>query len=152
MLLPDAVSVPASAAALLDRFVRRGGGLFIAPGAKSSGEGLEALATLLPAQLGPLVEGEGAGLRLGPGVDSRAWKDFELAKVMVWRYHLLQPRPGASVLFSSASGYPLLAVGRRGDGHVALWGSTLDARQTNLPLKPPFAPWVRVVLDVIAAG
>ncbi len=150
VMLLDAASVPPAAAAQLDRFVRRGGGLFVAPGPRAGGEGLEGLAALLPASLGPIVDGEGAGVSPGPGVDARAWSGFELGKVNVMRYHLLSPRPGASVLFKSASGYPLLAVGKHGDGRVALWASTVDAAWTNLPLKPPFAPWIQAALDSLS--
>lgn len=150
VLLLDVQSVPAAAAAELDRFVRRGGGLFAAPGTKGGGESLQNLSATLPAQLGPLVEGEGAGLQLGSAADPRVWKGFELGKVAVARYHLLQPRPGAQVLFRSSSGYPLLAVGKRGDGRAAVWGSTLDASWTNLALKPPFAPWLQNVLEALS--
>jgi hypothetical protein len=150
VLLADVSQIPAGAAAELDRFVRRGGGLFVAPGSLAGGEALAPLAALLPAQLGPIVEGEGGGLRPGPAADARAWKGFELDKIALTRYHLLQLRAGSQALFRSASGYPLLAVGRRGDGRTALWAATLDATWTNLPLKPAFAPLLQAVLDAVS--
>jgi hypothetical protein len=146
----DAASVPREAEAKLDSFVRGGGGLLVVPGSKAGGEALAPLSALLPAQIGPLVEGEGGGIRPGPAADARAWRDYELDKVNLMRYHLLQLRPGSQAVFRSASGYPLLAVGKRGRGRAALWAATFDATWTNLPLKPPFAPFVQAALDAVS--
>lgn len=150
VVLADAAQIPPAAAAELDRFARRGGGLLVAPGSKAGGEALAPLASLLPAQVGPLVEGESGGLKPGSAADPRAWREFELDKIGLSRYHLLQLRGGAQALFRSASGYPLLAVGKRGDGRVALWAATLDATWTNLPLKPAFAPFIQAALDAVS--
>jgi len=150
VMLVDAASVPEPVAAALDRFVRRGGGLLVAPGPRAGAEALGPLAGMLPAGIGPLVDGEGAGMAAGPAGSPRAWSGFELGKVAVLRYLLLSPKAGSAVLFKTGSGYPLLVTGKHGEGRVALWASTLDAAWTNLPLKPPFAPWVQAALDSLS--
>lgn len=152
VILADFKDIPAGAASELDRFVRRGGGLWVIPGARTDAEALSPMNSWLPAQFGALVWGEGAGLKPGPQADLDFWKGFELGKVMVGRYYLLQVRPGAAVRFKSASGYPLLVTGSRGEGRVAVWASALDASWTNLALKPLFALWIQDILDGICPG
>ena len=146
VILADFLELPAGAAAELDRFVRRGGGLWVLPGGRSAGTGLEALGSSLCAQFGPVVSGEGAGIRPGPGAEP-LWKQFELERVAVRAYYLLQPRPGSEVWFRSASGYPLLVLGSRGAGRTAVWAAPLDTEWSNLALKPAFAPWVGAILS-----
>lgn len=147
VVLADARDVPAAQAALLERWVREGGGLWVLPSAGAEEGALKALDSWLPASFGPVVSGEDAGLKLGSAADPAAWKGFELEKVAFARYFLLQVRGGAKVLFKSAAGYPMLVSGERGRGRVAVWASSLDAGWTNIALKPAFAPLVQSVIE-----
>ena len=150
VILADFMELPAEAAAELDRFVRRGGGLWVVPGGRSPGKGLETLGPALGAQFGPAVSGEGAGIRPGPGADPELWKRFDLERVAVRAYYLLQAKPGSEVWFRSSSGYPLCVLASRGAGRTAVWASALDTSWSNLALKPVFAPWVAAILARLA--
>ncbi|OGR82331.1 MAG: hypothetical protein A3J74_04095, partial [Elusimicrobia bacterium RIFCSPHIGHO2_02_FULL_57_9] len=152
VILADFKDIPAPTASELDRFVRRGGGLWVIPGGRAGPEAMASLDPWLPAQFGSLVWGEGSGLKPGPQADPNLWKGFELGKVLVGRYYLLQVKPGSETRFKSSSGYPLLVTGKHGEGRIAVWASALDASWTNMALKPLFALWVQDILDSIAPG
>ncbi|MBI4374831.1 MAG: DUF4159 domain-containing protein [Elusimicrobia bacterium] len=145
IILADFKQVPPAAAAELDRFVKRGGSLWLLPGSQTTPESFDELQGL-PAQVGPPVSGE-QGIKPGPAADARLWSEFELGKVVVAKYFLLQVRPSSEVVFKSAGGYPLLVQGRRGEGQIAVWASPLDAGSSNLALKPAFAAWLQSGLD-----
>lgn len=139
--------VPAAAAARLERFVRAGGGLWVVPGAAAGEGALSSLASWLPAGFGPLVGGEGPGLKPASAAEAKALAGFDLDRVGFARYYLLSVRPGSQVWLRSASGYPLVVSGPHGRGRVVAAAFALDAGWTNLPVKPVFAPWVKAVLD-----
>ncbi|MBI3554581.1 MAG: DUF4159 domain-containing protein [Elusimicrobia bacterium] len=152
VVVSDFKDVAAPAAMLLERFVRRGGGLWVLPGGRTDPEGFDALGPWLPAQFGALVAGEGPGLKVGTLAETRLWKEFDLGKVALWRYYLLTARAGSTVAFKSKTGYPLLVLGAHGSGRIAVWASSLDVSWSNLAVKPVFAAWVRLILDDLSAS
>ncbi len=151
VILADFKAVAAPAAWQLERFVRGGGGLFILAGARVSATGFDAINPWLPGQYGALVNGEGPGIKPSAPQISKLWRGFDLDKIRVDRYYLLQARPGAAVDFKSATGYPLLVSGSHGQGRVALWASALDLSWSNLAVKPAFAAWVEAVMENLSA-
>lgn len=90
------------------------------------------------------------------------WSESDLfpeLKGLLWnRVHVDQvlagtPRPGAQVVVRSArTKTPLLTVLSRGQGRVALWGSTIDRDWTNLPAKPAFPVLVGVLLPWLSGS
>ena len=147
VVLADFKDVPAQAAAELDGFVRRGGGLWILPGSRGGAASFKAMDAWLPASVGePIVAWEAKGLH---NVHSN-FQDFDLGRVAVARYHKLAPKPGAKIWMTSFSGDPLLVVGSREKGKVVLWASALDTAWSNLALKPVFTAWVHAILREIA--
>ncbi|MFA6003511.1 MAG: DUF4159 domain-containing protein [Elusimicrobiota bacterium] len=147
----DFQSVPPAAAAAIELFVRRGGGLWILPGARTDEHSLGALADWAPARIGTDTE---AGFDRGFRVDKATgafqfWRDFELDKVAWGRRLGLVPRPGAVVWLQTASGQPLLVSGGHGEGRVAVWAVPLDAVSGNLPVKPVFAALVPAIMSLL---
>lgn len=140
--------LPAGLAADLEAFVRRGGGLLVVAGGRAEASGAAAL-PWLPARLGPLVSGEGAGIKVA---ESGPWRELDLDRLVVGRYYLLQTRPGAKTLVSSPSGYPLLVAGAVGAGRTLVWASGLDTAWTNLPVKPAFAPLLELAFGRATAA
>ncbi len=129
----------------LRSFVERGGGLWVLPGSRSSGQAWESIDSILPAGIGALVEGDPPGLKPGPAADPALSRGFDLSTVELGRYRLLTPRRGAEVWLRSSTGYPLLVLGGLGRGRVAVWAASLDARWSNLALKPVFPAWLETV-------
>jgi len=149
--LADFQSLPAPAAAALELFVRRGGGLWLMAGGRAAAADFAPLAAWLPARLGPAApSGAARGLRVEkPAEPFALWRDFELDKVAAARRLELKPRPGASVWLRAASGEPLLVSGAHGEGRVAVWAAALDAGSGNLPVKPVFAALVSASLALL---
>ncbi|HVE13637.1 MAG TPA: BatA and WFA domain-containing protein, partial [Elusimicrobiota bacterium] len=149
VILAGSGRLPPGAASALDRFVSRGGGLWVIPGPPSTDEGLRELAPLLPARLDRVREGllPSAGLTPGAAPERGAagafrWSDFELDRVSMQRAWSLDPAPGAAVWFRDGDGRALAAEGPRGAGRVLVWGGPLDLEWTNLGAKPAFAALV----------
>jgi uncharacterized membrane protein len=152
VLLTDFKEVPPAAAAELERFVRRGGGLWLLPGGRTAREGFASL-SWLPAEIGPAASGSDLSGLAPEAVrpEFKRWKGFELERVAIGRRHELTPRPGAEVLLRSTSGRPLLVSGLHGRGRTALWASSLDTGWSNLAVKPVFAAWVGAVLSLVCS-
>lgn len=151
VLLIDFKDIPPATAAELSLYVRSGAGLWVVPGPRTEPESLAPLSSILPGSFGPLVWGEGAGLKTGPQTEEGLFKQFDLNAVSLGRYFLLQARPGARILFKSSTGYPLLVAGAAGAGRAALWAGALDASWGNLALKPVFAAWLEAGLSAVIA-
>ncbi|MBV9880131.1 MAG: BatA and WFA domain-containing protein [Gemmatirosa sp.] len=164
VVLHDAPLRGAAARAVVD-FVRRGGGLLVAMGEASAPEAWDpALAALLPARPGEVVDA-GGGAHLA--AFERAHPIFapfsaphsgDLAAARVLRRRALAPAADAQVLARFDDGTPALvesaapqagarpttedgADGSPEQGRVLVWASTLDAYWTDLPLQPVFVPF-----------
>lgn len=147
VILADFKKVSPAAADELERFVRRGGGLWLLPGTRTETDGFSALDAWLPAHIGaPAASWDPQGLK----GSSHLWREFDLQRVSVGRYHKLEPREGAKTWLSSASGDPLLVSGVRGDGRIVVWASSLDTAWSNLGVKPVFAAWTQTILREIS--
>ncbi len=150
VILADFKKVSRVDAARLDAYVRRGGGLWVLPGGRTEEGGFQALGKLLPADVGPVTAASSPYGLVPSGRTAKLgiWKEFELQNVALGRYHTLTPKAGAEIAFWTVSGDPLLIVGSRGQGRVAVSASALDTEWTNLAVKPVFAAWVKQVLDL----
>ncbi|MDE1976939.1 MAG: DUF4159 domain-containing protein, partial [Elusimicrobia bacterium] len=148
-VLADARGLTAGEAARLKSFVSRGAGLLVLSGAPADPGPLAERLPWLCAGFGPAVAAEEGGIKPGPGAPEGAWDGFELGRVLLGRYNLLQPKSGARVVLESASGYPLLVSGRFGEGRTEVWAGSLNAAQSNLAIKPVFAAWAQTALEEI---
>lgn len=143
-------TAPAASDALRT-FLENGGGLVLAAGERSTGDG----------SIGPIwgqVVDRGAGGGIG-------WLDgahpvFELfrgprsgdpASARFFRYRPLQPADGDRVLARFDDGAAALVERRVGEGRVLSWASSLDSYWSDFPLQPVFLPWLhRMVLHAAA--
>ncbi len=147
--LADIQALPAAAAAALEAYVRRGGGLWLFPGSREGALVLGGLSPWLPVRIAAAEPESARGLRLEPGALASAWRDFELDKVALTRRLDVTPRPGGQVWMRTASGAPLLVSAVYGAGRVAVWGAGFDAVSGNLPVKPVFTALVSAVLSLL---
>ncbi|PCI38586.1 MAG: hypothetical protein COB53_04535 [Elusimicrobia bacterium] len=155
VLLADFRSLPEGMAERLERFVLRGGGLFVLAGTRADAKTYRDLRRVLPARIGnPIVVSENARrLRLAnPPQDESVlaqrfrWDEFELQNAVVERAYPLETREDATIWFKDGEGRPLMAAGSFGQGRVLVWGSSLDIAWSNLALKPVFTAWTDVGL------
>ena len=153
------------AADLLD-FVRKGGGLLVAPGDNLEPARLNrSLGPLLPQPLRGTVSAgtPGSGtpaLSIGR-VDSshpivRAiWSDRTgggLRSARFRRVLLLRPaaRTSRRVVIWYDDGSPALVEARRGQGHVLLYTSTLDRDWNDLPIRPGYLPLMQQMVRYLS--
>ena len=150
VILNDAVP-SAEGIALLDAYVRGGGGLLVLGGQSAatrpwpSGSG-----DLLPAAFGDVVDRTPqGGARLAQTERSHpvfapfaAPRSGDLSAARLFRYQALAPAAGASVVARFDDGAPALVERVVGRGRVLGWASTLDAFWGDLALQPPFVPFV----------
>ena len=115
---------------------------------------------LLPAAIGGAVDRSrgGESARLGaveyghPLFEAfRAARSGDFTAAQLFGFRMLTPAAGATVLARFDAGAPALVEGTRGRGRVLVWGSTLDLRWTDLPIKPVFLPFVHGALRHLAA-
>jgi hypothetical protein len=133
-------------AARLEEWVERGGGLLVAPG-----EAQGIMSSLVPATL--RAPEDRRGIRGGTlGFVAQEHPVFEpfsrprsgdLLAPRFFRTRPLDPVPGATVLARFDDGAPALISNLRGGGRILLWGATLDAHWTDLPLQPVYLPLLR---------
>ncbi|MFH1726022.1 MAG: BatA domain-containing protein [Elusimicrobiota bacterium] len=175
VILADFRRMPSGMPEALERYVVRGGGLWLLAGTRAEPDTYHPLRRLLPGRLGPAESratrtsvlvpakvpgsavplsgtgsvpsqaGEGSPQRTVEGL-SFAWNEFELRNVSIERRYRLSSGPGASIWFRDGSGRPLMLAGEFGQGRVLLWASSLDIGWSNLALKPVFTAWVDVGL------
>ncbi|OFW09141.1 MAG: hypothetical protein A3H96_25210 [Acidobacteria bacterium RIFCSPLOWO2_02_FULL_67_36] len=151
------VAVSPLAAERLISFVQRGGGLLVVAGERGTWPG--GGADILPAQAGASVDRTtGAAGRLGtleyasPIFEAfRAPRSGDFSAARFYTYRSMVPAAGSSVLARFDDGAPSLVERRVGGGRVLLWGSTLDLRWNDLPLKPVFLPFVHRAMTHLAA-
>ncbi len=150
LILNDA-PVAQSTAERIQRFVERGGGLFVALGDRGSWpEG----ADILPAALAaPVDRSSGAAARLGaleyghPVFEVfRAPRTGDFSSARFYGYRGTTPAPGAQVVARFDDGAAALLERKVGNGRVLLWTSTLDLYWNDLAVKPVYLPFVHRVV------
>jgi hypothetical protein len=153
VILNDA-PVAQTTAERLQRFVERGGGLFLALGERGT---WPSVAELLPGMPGPSVDrSRGTPARLGaleyghPLFDVfRGPRTGDFASARFYGFRSVTPaaKPtNVQTLARFDDGQPALMERRMGSGRVLMWTSTLDTVWSDLALKPVFVPFViRVV-------
>ena len=130
-------------------FVEAGGGLWVTAGDRG---GFQSLAGLLPLTQMSIheidEELDWSESDLFPELKGLLWNRVHVDRVLAGT-----PGPGAQVVVRSArTKTPLLTVLSRGQGRVALWGSTIDRDWTNLPAKPAFPVLVGVLLPWLSGS
>jgi hypothetical protein len=152
----------------LQRFVAGGGGLLVALGDQIDPESYDReLPGLLPV---PLHVVKTAAERGAPGAEARAARlgevSFDHPALSVfsgearegllgsrfYRYALARPGSEARVLAAFDDGAPALLEGRRGQGRVLLFTSTLDRDWNDWPIRTSFLPAVQRLGAWLAGG
>jgi hypothetical protein len=137
-------------AAIIDAFVRSGGGAFIIAGA--SGKPSGALLSALGFTYGETLERSFslAAPEAGGGFEGSDFGGFDLNRVKTARIVRLSAPPAFETLWNfrepSGAVYPALFGGRRGKGRVLVWTSSLSLPCTDLAAKPVFAPFMSACL------
>ncbi|MHB2025778.1 MAG: DUF4159 domain-containing protein [Elusimicrobiota bacterium] len=147
VMVADANEISTQGLSLLKKFTERGGGLILVPGTNPDPETLSKLSSWLCAGIGPAVPAEKGGIEPGKDSPQSPWSGFDLSRVSLGRYHLLQVKPETRIILASASGYPLLTQGSLKRGRTILWAAPLNAAVGNLALKPIFLAWLKTALD-----
>lgn len=121
----------------LTEYVRGGGSVLIALGAKSARLGRVPLSG---DRITERNETQGAGF-----IDNQHAAlagVTHLQNVQFFEYAELSPKPGARVLARLADGSPLLMEERAGEGRLLIFASTLDNSGGDFPLHASFVPFV----------
>jgi len=142
------VTVPASAAERLGRFVQRGGGLLVVSGQR--GTWPQEQAAVVPAVAAEAVDrtkGQPArlvALEYGHAIFDpfRAPRSGDFSAARFYGYRASTAAPGATVLARFDDGAPALVEKRVGAGRVLVWLSSLDLVWNDLAVKPVFLPFV----------
>ncbi len=150
VVLNDAPFPTGAAGRALIEHVRRGGGLVVTLGERSSPASWEGDATeLLPGAFGAPVDGAARGVTLASLDRShpifelfRAPRSGDFTTARVFRYRPLQLAGMDGVLARYDDGAVALAEKRVGRGRVLVWTSTLDNFWTDLALQPVYLPFV----------
>ncbi|HVV17346.1 MAG TPA: BatA and WFA domain-containing protein [Polyangia bacterium] len=165
-----------AAAAVLDRYVRGGGGLFISVGDKVDADGWnQVLGGLLPQPLslarsaaalpGARAEGETVDTRPAerlapfdrrhPLLSGFPARGEGLSSARFFEYMLLAPVPDAParrILLRYESGAPALVETQVGRGRVLLLTTSVDREWTDLPIRPGFLPLVQEAARYLAGA
>lgn len=151
ILLDDCPFPAGTAGRTLVEHVEAGAGLWVLLGSRSALESWpEAARPLLPGEWREPVD------RLDSGGVSLTSADYDhpvfevfsgtdagnLSGPRFYRYRPLVPGDGGRILARYTDGGVALAERRVGAGRVLLWGSPLDNRWSDLPLRPVFVPFV----------
>lgn len=152
------IADPGPLAVRLEAYVRAGGGLFIAPGARSRIELYNRrLGELLPASLGEVkaasvdLTGEKPPGLSWPEVNHPIFQVFRDAgasvfgQVSFYKLFLTAPtlKPDAAVVLKFTSGLPALLSRSVGLGRVLLFTSSLDHDWSDFPMKSVYLPFVQ---------
>jgi hypothetical protein len=159
VILNDA-PVAQTTAERLQRFVERGGGLFVALGERGA---WPSVADILPGAPGPPVDRtRGTAARLGaleyghPLFEVfRGPRTGDFASALFYGFRSVVPPPlttkaKVQTLARFDDGAPALIERRVGAGRVLMWTSTLDTGWTDLALKPVFVPFVHRIVRYLA--
>jgi hypothetical protein len=149
VILHDTPFPGGNAGTALRRFVEGGGGLIVATGERTSWPADHA--DLFPGQLGPVLDKEQRGGRLGeldyshPVFEIFAGPrsgDFTSTRFFRTRGLNVTAPDSVRVLARFDDGAVALAEKRVGEGRVLLWTSTLDNFWNDLALQPVYLPLV----------
>lgn len=140
----------------LKSHLEAGGGLWLAPGARSDVEAWNrALGDLLPRTLrGQRKAGDAASVegrsvaRLSDFKPHRLLSAFEsperssLALAQIHQYFLFDPKPTsrAETVITLDEGSPFVMTQQFGQGRVVLWAGPLDREWSDLVIRPDFVP------------
>ena len=150
VLLNDA-PVAQSTADRLQRFVERGGGLFVVLGER--GNWPQPSAVMPAAVMAPVDRSSGSAARLGaleyghPVFEIfRAPRTGDFSSARFYGYRRVTPDPGAQILARFDDGGAALVERKVGAGRVMLWTSTLDLSWNDLAVKPVYLPFVHRIV------
>lgn len=151
VLLDDCRFPAGEAGRALVEHVEAGAGLWVLLGSRSAPESWpEEARSLLPgAWSEPVDRLDSGGVSLtNVDYDHRVFEVFSgpdaghLSAPRFYRYRPLVVSDGGAVLARYTDGGTALAERRFGKGRVLLWGSPLDSRWSDLPVRPVFVPFV----------
>ena len=159
IILADVPRLPAAVAKKIDAYVRRGGGLLIAPGRRAVAEFYNTWDSC-PAQLNKFVIPDPEGLPAGaslPSFNHHAVRkvaipgesDFGSVRFTAY-WQLGVSGQGAAVAAKLDTGEPLVAIGVLGAGQTVITSCSLDAQGGNLPTVDSFLPFVHELVYHIA--
>jgi hypothetical protein len=166
VVLADVARLPPVLAGTIELFVRRGGGLLIAPGERCAAEFYNNWRSsggrlLSPARLEDRRRADGEPMRLAPdtfdhpalavaGEPERS--DAQRASVDAWwRLAVEEGDPGVRVGARLQDGSPFLVERKLGEGRVMLTAASLGRRDGNLPTLKCFVPLVHEFAYYLAA-
>ena len=159
VIMADFKRLGPGVAETVQRYVLRGGGLWVIAGTQADEETYLPLERMLPGHLGESETSQGSAEMLVP-LDGEmppeaksgafSWSEFDLRKVSLGRRYYMTPAPDAAIWFQDGAGGPLMTAGTFGRGRVLLWASAIDMRWSNLALKPVFTAWLDVGLRYLS--
>jgi hypothetical protein len=141
----------------LRSLVEQGAILLIVPGERGLGTPAPEWSSILPAQVGAVVD-RGDGARWTTVDFSNAlFEGFrgaraDFSSVTATRYRTLTAANGASVIARLDDGAPVLVERALGDGRIMILSLTLDAHWTDLPYHPLWVPLVHQLARRSLAG
>jgi hypothetical protein len=145
--------VPSSElAARLLEFVRNGGGLIVAAGARVEAAGYNALlGAVLPNHVSGIAPCSGLHLTLG---DAPLLPEglSGLREVRAQQRLLLEPNPGSETFLRFDDGTPALTARSEGEGRSMLLALTLDTDFSDLPLRPGYLPLLAAMIQNAAGA
>jgi len=148
VVLHDVRVPPGAAGAALTEWVRAGGGLVVAAGARLGARPLED--ALLPGALrGPVDRRDDRGGAFGDvSLEHPVFLPFRsgsgaLGAARFLRYPRVEPRADAEVLARFDDGLPAVLERREGEGRVVLLAVPLDAQAGDFPLQSAYLPFLR---------
>ncbi len=158
VVLYDVAPPPGTAGAALAEWVRAGGGLVVAAGARLSPRSVEA-GGLLPGSLtGPVDRLNDRGGVLGDvSLEHPIFSPFRgnasgaLGSARFLRYGRVEPTSDAEILAKFDDGLPAVLERTDGEGRVLLVAAPLDTRSGDFPLQAAYLPFLRR-LAVHASG
>ena len=150
VILNDA-PVAQSTAERLQRFVERGGGLFVALGERGN---WPQTSEFMPGAVAAAVDrSTGSAARLGaleyghPVFEIfRAPRTGDFASARFYGYREVKPAAGAQILARFDDGSAALLEKKTGAGRVIMWTSTLDLSWNDLAVKPVYLPFLHRVV------
>lgn len=149
VVLYDVTVPPGPAGAALTEWVRAGGGVVVAAGARLGTRSVDH--ELLPAALrGPVDRLDDRGGVFGDVATEhpvflpfRAAAAGALGAARFLRYPRVEPAAGAEVVARFDDGLPAVVERREGEGRVVLVAAPLDTRAGDFPLQSAYLPFLR---------
>jgi hypothetical protein len=161
VLLLNAAGLSRKFGAELERYVEKGGGLFISLGDQSDPERpSKEIEALLPAQVWSVKEShQGTGMLKSAGDHPIAsvlkpGEEELLRREMVRYYFLLKPSADRSftTILHFTDGSPAMLEWRKGKGRVVLFTSTVDREWGDFAISTAFVPIIQKTAAYLAFG